>query len=706
MGLKELELKSVYKSSEDDILMDFYVPCLQAASKYDRIAGFFSSTSFSAAFRGILGFIEHKGYMRLICSPELQASDIEILRESPDELESLAASRLQQAILSANDSREGADHLAILAYMLARGLLEIQVAIPIHRKDIAMSAVDVTSSGIFHEKTGVFEDAAGDTVSFSGSINESAHAWIENVEEFKVFRSWIPEQLAYQATDVSHFERLWHGTCVGVRTLSLPEAVRKDVLRCAPVELPIAELRATYENRVANRVCERPGPPLLYGNQLDAIKAWSNSKGHGILEMATGTGKTFAALGCLMEASRTHEGLTCAIAVPQAHLVEQWKKQLKFFFPDMEPIVVDSANPQWIPDLSAKCLDVRTHVRKLSIAIGTYSSLSSAAAVDILTTAAKSHSVMLVADEVHRSGAPIFRRVLLDSTSLRLGLSATPVRWFDETGTNLVSEYFGGVAYTFDLSRALTEVNPATGHTYLVPFEYFPRFCEMNDSERQRYLALTRQLVKAMHSGAPDEQTQQLLFARSRLVKNTASKQPLLCSMLDEIRERDLCHHLIVYCTERQMADASQALLERQISFSPFTMRQGTKPSRAFGGHSERKHVLDAFAAGHIQALLAIKCLDEGVDVPPARTCIMMASGTSPIEHVQRLGRILRTYPGKTVANVFDLLVDPGTSGCDDCAMLSGIERRERSRYEEIALLARNGGQALDLIYSRWGGTN
>ena len=706
MGLRDLDLKSAYKSSEDDVLMDFYVPCLAQAVQYDRLAGYFSSSAFSVVAEGLLSFIEGRGRMRLICSPELQLDDIEILTKSPEELDALASNRMIQAMEYANASDLERDHLMVLAYMLVQDLLEVKLAVPAGRLDDTSITGGVNGVGIFHEKIGVLTDSEGDMVSFSGSINESATAWLENAEDFKVFRSWIADQKPYQEPDRRHFDALWNNTADGVRVFSLPEAVKRNMLQRAPAELDISSLRAKYEVRRAHGVAEKPGPPLLFSNQLDAMKAWRDSGGHGILEMATGTGKTLAALGCLMKTSRICGGLTCAIAVPQSHLVEQWMRQLKLFFPDVEPIVVDSANPQWVSELSARCLDVRTKVRKLAIAVGTYSSLSSATAVNILVAASKSHSVMLIADEVHRAGALVFRRVLHDSISLRLGLSATPVRWFDETGTNLVSEYFGGVVYTFDLSRALTEVNPATGHTYLVSFEYFPHFCEMNGSERQRYLALTRQLVKAMHSGAPDEQTQQLIFARSRLVKNTASKQPLLCSMLDEIRERGLCHHLIVYCTERQMADASQALLERRISFSPFTMRQGTKPSRAFGGRSEREHILDAFAAGKIQALLAIKCLDEGVDVPPARTCIMMASGTSPIEHIQRLGRILRPYPGKTVANVFDLLVDPGTSGCDDSAMLSGIEKRERSRYEEIALLARNGGQALSLIYSRWGGTN
>lgn len=704
MGLRDIQLQSVYKSSEDGVLMDFYVPCLQAACRYDRVAGFFSSTSFSVASRGILGLIEHGGYMRLICSPELQASDIEILRKSPRELESLAASRMQQAVLTASDSYYGADHLAILAYMLARGLLEIRVAIPIHANNIAMSAVEATSSGIFHEKTGAFEDTRGDIVSFSGSINESATAWLENAEEFKVFRSWIPEQLAYQATDMSHFEKLWYGTCIGVRTLSLPEAVKRDMLKCAPTELPIADLRAKYENRETDRVAENPAPPALYAYQRDAVQAWLDAGRRGIFEMATGTGKTFTALTCVDAVRERDRRVLCLVAVPLEHLVTQWRGESLKFFSGLAPIICDSNNPRWPAQLASAALDVSEGVRSFAMAIGTYASFSSSGLTAMGWTTMPNVPLMLVGDEAHRAGASVYRKALLPTATMRLALSATPVRWFDEPGTAFINEYFGATVYSFPLERAISEINPTTGRTYLVPFEYHPVFAELDDTEKRDYAQITLKLARMAQSAQADDEAFKLLaIQRARIIKNAAAKQDTLASVLDSIGSR--VEHLLVYCTERQTEWVRAQLFARNIRFGMFTMEQGTKPSPEFGGLSEREYLLKQFASGAIQALVAIKCLDEGVDVPPARMSILLASSSSPIEHIQRLGRILRPFPGKYRAIVYDALVQTRTDfDASQSALLRSVESTERRRYEELARIALNGAQALAEIYANLGG--
>lgn len=704
MGLRDIQLQSVYKSSEDGILMDFYVPCLQAACRYDRVAGFFSSTSFCAASRGILGLIEHGGHMRLICSPELQASDIEILRKSPRELERLVASRMQQAALTASDSYHGADHLAILAYMLARGLLEIRVAIPIHASNIAMSAVEVTSSGIFHEKTGAFEDARGDIVSFSGSINESATAWLENAEEFKVFRSWIPEQLAYQATDMSHFERLWHGTCIGVRTLSLPEAVKRDMLKCAPAELPIADLRAKYENRETDRVAERPALPLLFGNQLDAVDRWISAGRRGIFEMATGTGKTYTSLGCLKTMWNRGSGVVGVIAVPYQHLVQQWQKDvLQFGFPMSCVIEADSSHPQWRTKVQNRLLEIAMRHDSRAIVIATHATLSSLSLRQMVTALPGDTETLLIGDEVHGLGAPKMQIGLIDRFDARLGLSATPRRFMDEEGTDKLMSFFGEIVYSFPIEEAIYRVNPSTNLTYLTPYRYLPLLVHLAEPELHEYARLTESISRLRRglnesSSQASEIIKLLLVKRSNIVKNAVQKMDALQDLLVSLG-RNLSQTL-VYCSPHQIDNVVSMIASVGVRVSRFTMEQGTRGLKSFEGRTERDVLLDEFAAGEIQVLVAMKCLDEGVDVPPARRAIMMASSSNPREYIQRIGRVLRRYPGKTLAEVYDLVVVPGTHGMSSGATEyeRQASRNEFARYEYIAQHAVNNNDALSAL--------
>ena len=704
MGLRDLDLKSAYKSSEDDVLMDFYVPCLAQAVQYDRLAGYFSSSAFSVVAEGLLSFIESRGRMRLICSPELQPNDIEILTKSPDELDTLVSKRMIRAMECANASDLQRDHLMVLAYMLARGLLEIKLAIPTGCPNELSSTEGTNTVGIFHEKIGILRDSEGDVVSFSGSINESATAWLENAEEFKVFRSWVVEQKPYQEPDQKHFDALWNDTADGVRVFSLPEAAKHDMLQRAPTELDIPFLRAKYEVRRRQGVAENPAPPVLYAYQRDAVQAWLDAGRQGIFEMATGTGKTFTALACV-DAVRERDGrVLCLVAVPLEHLVAQWRGEALKFFSGLVPIICDSSNPRWPAQLASAALDVSQGVRSFAMAIGTYASLSSPGLTAMRWTTMPNVPLMLVGDEAHRAGASVYRKALLPMATMRLALSATPVRWYDEPGTSFINEYFGAIAYSFPLERAISDINPSTGRTYLVPFEYHPVFAELNDAERRDYAQITLKLARMASSGQTDDEAFKMLaIRRARIIKNAAAKQDALAGILDSLGNR--VEHLLVYCTERQTEWVRAQLFARNIRFGMFTMEQGTKPSPKFGGLSEREYLLKQFASGAVQALVAIKCLDEGVDVPPARMSILLASSSSPIEHIQRLGRILRPFPGKHRAIVYDALVQTTMdSDASQSALLKSVESTERRRYEELARIALNGAQALAEIYANAGG--
>jgi superfamily II DNA or RNA helicase len=96
-----------------------------------------------------------------------------------------------------------------------------------------------------------------------------------------------------------------------------------------------------------------------------------------------------------------------------------------------------------------------------------------------------------------------------------------------------------------------------------------------------------------------------------------------------------------------------------------------------------------------------MRCLDEGVDIPPARTAILMASSGNAREYVQRIGRVIRRFPGKQEATIYDIIVFPPAERVPKQMLKAekSILDRELRRYEDIASTAINNAKALAAIY-------
>ncbi len=173
----------------DDRLHAFYIPALQASVRYDRMTGFFTSSALAVAAAGVAHLIANGGQMRLLVGAQLAAEDVEAIRAGHD-LREVVAARLERALPGpeALADQMVRDRLAALAWMVAAGSLEIRVVLPKGADGLPLAATE--SHDYFHPKIGVFTDAHGDQVAFSGSVNESETAWQHNYEQFMVFRSW------------------------------------------------------------------------------------------------------------------------------------------------------------------------------------------------------------------------------------------------------------------------------------------------------------------------------------------------------------------------------------------------------------------------------------------------------------------------------------------------------------------------------------
>lgn len=397
--------------------------------------------------------------------------------------------------------------------------------------------------------------------------------------------------------------------------------------------------------------------------QKNAIDAWVDNGCRGILEMATGTGKTFTASNCIGLFHKENTNSVTVVIAPSQSIASQWLESLSIFDP-----VALFQEKSWKIRIKNLVPDFRMGLRNHIVLIVIQNTACKPEFQQLIEPLLEqADSSLLVADEAHGLGSEVYRNALLPLYKARLALSATPVRWFDEEGTNFITDYFGDVVFVFGIHEALHWEDPDTGETPLCPYMYFPTFIGLEKDELEEYIGITAAVVEKFRKGVKlrkfksweeDPEVQHLLdllIERAGILKSANQKIEALRSILQKQTAISGC---LIYCSDRnQMNEVIPVLRELGITYRPFTGEEGTKALKDFDGKSERDIILEEFQAGRIQALIAMKCLDEGIDVPSARLGIILASTTNPREFIQRRGRLLRRSPGKKEAVIYDLVV-------------------------------------------------
>jgi DNA phosphorothioation system restriction enzyme len=432
--------------------------------------------------------------------------------------------------------------------------------------------------------------------------------------------------------------------------------------------------------------------------QDEAVQAWMSNSGQGILNMATGTGKTITSLLAASQlTSLQDDSLALIIAAPYQHLVDQWKSDLTDF--GASPVLAYQSRTRWTDMLASQVTEYNSGVRSILAVITTHRTFSSDHFQNLVGRLNGART-MLIVDEVHHVGAPHLRSSLPQAIRARLGLSATPQRWHDEEGTEALTNYFSnGVVFEYGLEEAIE-------NGYLAEYYYVPHIIELTEDEQEEYLALSRSIGKQMAAVSGDvgdadsqanETLKQLLFKRARLIGSAVNKIPKLRDLLTEAGIEDL-HHTLVYSGDGTVGDESEktrrqleAITELMGNELGLRIHQFTYEE----DQAERERLLDEFETGVLQALVAIRCLDEGVDVPATRTAFILASSSNPRQFIQRRGRILRTHPNKDHATIHDFVVAPPTeireAGEDSLFSLErNLVQKELQRVSTFAESARN----------------
>ena len=715
MSFAELQIEPEYRSLTTDVAKNFYIPVLKEAILYQRAVGFFASSVLAQISEGVECLAEHGGKIQLIASPHLQEQDVEAIEKGYQKRDKEAVQKVVRDALfrelnaPANDTE--ARHLDLLVNLIAYGCLDIKIAM----------VKSKSAMGMYHEKMGIMEDIEGNQIAFSGSMNESGNSLVNNYEAIDVFCSWKNDFDRKRASaKFDAFRRIWNNEEQQMEVLSFPdikeEMIQKYRLTKRNPRKP--KKVVTEDIGVAQFVSPpTPEPKIpetvhMRDYQNRAYENWANQNYCGIFDMATGTGKTYTALAAICKLyEKLGKDLVVIIVCPYQHLVEQWKTDIEAF--GMKPIVCYSASEQkdWKKRLKHRVNWYQLGSTHHFCMVTTNATFSTEYVQDLLKRL--KGNTLLVVDEAHNLGSENLQCALLPNMKYRLALSATIERHGDEEGTQALFAYFGEKCIEYTLEDAIR-------NEMLTPYYYYPIVVTLNEDELAVYTELTRKIGQ-MIAASPkkhgkvklSEAAKSILIKRARLVAAASGKIEALREAIEDYRDKN---HMLVYCGSASMKDNDYVegkpsademrqidvvtnLLGNQmgINVAQFTSRENAQ---------KRKQLISSFDEGvSIQALIAIRCLDEGVNIPSVDKAFILASSTNPKEYVQRRGRVLRLYKGKQFAKIYDFITlpialdDVSSYAEEDIATARSLVKRELARMIDFAKIAENPFEVDSLIY-------
>ncbi|BBX74255.1 DEAD/DEAH box helicase family protein [Mycobacterium shinjukuense] len=693
-GLRTLGLNDRYRSDQEDVVADFFVPAFEVASSYSRAVGFFTSTTLALYARGIEVFAKRGGSMRLIASPHLNEDDLVDIERGYNVRKVIERATVRELELAQRETV--LDGLGMLGRLIAEGQLDIKLAFVIREDRV----------GIYHEKIGVFRDDFGDLVGFTGSSNETYGGLIANFESVEVYRGWVAGDGPRAVRLDSDLQALWSNQTPHLSVERFPDVARERLIKLGNDRphrpLPgrddaLTPPRANVDERTRLRI---PVDVTVRDYQRDAVESWLRNRGRGILKMATGTGKTKTAMIAATMLGNTlrdrEEPLIVLILAPLQHLVDQWISEVEDF--GVRPVAVYETSTKWLQVVDDQLNQARMGQRPVVAMVATNKSFAGDKFQSVLSRITQ--PLLVIADEAHNLGSRRYRGALPPNATYRLALSATPERWFDDKGTDTLTDYFGPVVLELGLGRAI-EIGALTRYLYT------PRLVELNEAETTLYVDLTAQIATRIAAGEdlesidPKSPLGFLLRQRAGILGHAKGKLAALRADLNARRET---WFQLVYCAEghrptepgepqgpnqlRQIMD----LVGNELHLSAHSYTSKTP-------RAERNVLLRRFGAGNdLRVLVSMRCLDEGVDIPDARIGYLLASSSNPRQFIQRRGRLLRRAEGKDRAEILDYLAIPPSGTPINFDIERSLLIRELQRANEFGKLSENYEATLTVL--------
>ncbi len=491
----------------------------------------------------------------------------------------------------------------------------------------------------------------------------------------------------------SWFEDLWCSEDVKDFSLEIIQIIERHVKK------PRNYKTLVIDKKIEDDLSYVPQEITLREYQKAFINEWFMNDGRGTLKMATGGGKTITALAIAVKLIQKIKLHALIIICPYRHLVTQWSKECEKF--GLEPVLCFENKYRWLDFLKNKLYGTNnSHSSDNNVlcVITTNATFCKEAFQGCIPYFPK--KTFLIADEVHNLGSYNLFSILPKRIGLRLGLSATPERWFDDTGTQALFDYFGPILKPeFTLQDALD-------CGALVRYNYHPIFVELQDEEIDEYIDLSNQIKKlefAFTLKEIDNPTINalsiLLSKRARLIGTAKNK---LVELKKLMNSRLNTTHTLFYCGDGTVEEEVSGEVLRH--FEAVCKLLGSELNYRVHSYTaettieEREDLRKRLDSGELQGLVAIRCLDEGVDIPSVTTAIILASSSNPRQFIQRRGRVLRPHPNKKHAEIYDMIVIPPKESGMDFELEKMLLTNEFKRYVEFADLALNAGEVRGLI--------
>ncbi len=665
--LSNIKFPEYIDSRKSDVVAELYSPCLRNSVKYLRGAGYFRSSVYRLMTEDLLDFCIAGGHITLVTSPYMTMGDYEAIMKAYDK--NSFKVDLEDLLLDKNTVQP----TKMLCALISGGHMEIRIALM--REDL------------YHQKKGYFVDSYNNIVAFDGSGNETLSALkpydAGNSESFNIGWNWDLEDWnrrpirwynAINETLDDNFDSTF--PVVKINELDPDFMMTHDIdidleSHRKEAKKRVLKMKAKWDgiygpkkdldkiDKFLNPISDKKSPLPFDAreHQKHGLKVWKENAFCGILKHATGSGKTITSI--LAIHAHISEGMNAIVLVPSDPLLNQWDSIFGEYLPNVTRGLLGGGNND------RSILDEMTVTEEQGVVL--ISTIHSFRNEKILRKInrlleSRNQSLLIVVDECHRIGAPSFSEICSKSFSKVLGLSATPERQGDFEGTERIYNFLGPVIDEYTLKNAIDD-----GH--LAKFKYYISTVNLTSKEQSEYDILRQKIREALRvhkEGQPlGEYLEMLIFASRRIIRGAEGKIPETLRVLKENFQNH--HHWLIYCDTAEMMDDLSNQIYRIMNYRPLSYDSRLSPS-------ERKVILSHFEEnGGI--ILAIKCLDEGVDIPSISHGIVLSSSKTKREWIQRRGRLLRKSSNKEYSEIFDVLALPDEGGDETSFVMDEVKR-------------------------------
>lgn len=620
-----------YTSYDNKVLDELYKPALRQSKSYKRISGYFSASFLENLSLEIEDSININNlYIQILCSPIMSDNDKESIRLGYDMREKIS----EFIAIELKKISEESEALPLISNLIARKAVDIKFVV-------------TERTGMFHDKKGIFKDNEGNRLAFTGSNNETNNAMFNNYESLVVLNDW--ENKKYVDEIENDFDKIWNGEKVDLILLEVTKELNEQIER-------ISKTNTLSSEDIFSTVNIYKKYSSLYEYQLKAVKSWRENDYKGLLEMATGTGKTITALACYQELAKEIKKMVTVIVVPQIELLYQWEEDI--INSDSRAIICSGDNPSWPGTLKNRIRRLSTMSHGYINIIVTRDTFISNKFIEIINVSEIER--LIISDEVHSFGSETTRKKfeqLEDIFNYRLGISATPFRKNESESKELIN-FFGGIVFSYSLNEAIKS-GFLNNYEYYIKLLYFDK--ESLEQYRNVYYTNKEKLMKKN------------IEAMNQIEKITATIANSSTSKIDELvssfSSRDDEYQSIVYCSPGGYNNNINKFEEKHIDIVAKKLseieRVKLRKIRSQVNSDERKKILTQFKERKLNVLVAIKCLDQGINLPEVTDAYILSSTDSQTEFIQRRGRILRTYPGKPTSKIYDYVMLPQDYSAD-----------------------------------------